>query len=112
MQTVKKPTFLLNWKLSDLFAWETLGTEIFTYLALKGKFQFDNSFSIYDHFDGRYEVALRILMRPETKLNLTILLMKALIKKNSTNRIIYLLKNRNIKIKTSNETIYHLCPSL
>lgn len=47
---MSKPTLLLNWQLSDLFAWGIVGSEIFTYLALKGKFQPVSGFCIADQY--------------------------------------------------------------
>ena len=47
---MSKPTLLLNWQLSDLFAWGIVGSEIFTYLALKGKFQPVSGFFIADQY--------------------------------------------------------------
>ncbi len=50
MQAKNKPALLLNWQLSDLFAWGIVGSEIFNYLALKGKFQPVSGFSIPDYY--------------------------------------------------------------
>lgn len=54
---MSKPTPLLNWQLSDLFAWGIGGSNVFNYLGLKGKFQSVSAFYIYANYNESYKIS-------------------------------------------------------
>lgn len=64
MQNENKPSILLNWQISELFGWGIAGSEIFTYLALKGKLQPVMGFPIQDQYVNGIDNLRKSLLMP------------------------------------------------
>jgi glycosyltransferase involved in cell wall biosynthesis len=64
MQNENKPSILLNWQISELFGWGIAGSEIFTYLALMGKFQPVMGFPIQDQYISGIDNLRKSLLMP------------------------------------------------